>query len=598
MDRISIIVIYPGWKIVEYRMPNFNKDGKIVAGNRRTFDNTSHSTGLVPHYGSLQFLDFDNSLKTLHDQGLLVDGLRVIIFLNAQPYVENPPFTSENNFAIYYFMNMQRVLGEYVLSNISLIGDDFKSDLGDIITSWSSVFFRGVSSDANNTGLTFFNALNSSIGNIIKITSNDSAYLNSISIPDGVLLPSKLPEAFETFCNATGTTITRMINGAALDFDGNSSRNNIYLTNVYPERYAGHTFILSKDQYVGKPIIQRVLRNKKDGVFGNIASVALSSSTSVLTESSAVTSCETTPIDKDSTVLQGVVRWLPIRLSPTQATHLEFKFGQPFAIEPADVIVKFNFQTTAWLKDENTTTPPGWWINLQALIVGNIIPGSSIPFEFNEIPPEIQQIIDTLPLYSTSKKTVTVPITNLQINQFGVTFDIDNALVPEYSAISDNMIRAGYFTVPYPYYDGLAQWSTLQTISIQINGKSFEFTPNMFHVGGDETFELQSNTLLTTNSRKDTEPLYQFLANKIINEWLNGKEVLTLKKVINHNQDVQYVGDQVIVVDCVASDITDVNLQSISRNPNGTAKKYVIDSTEMIYDGSLTQILELSEKTV
>ena len=122
-------------------------------------------------------------------------------------------------------------------------------------------------------------------------------------------------------------------------------------------------------------------------------------------------------------------------------------------------------------------------------------------------------------------------------------------------------------------------------------------TTDKVGVGIENVFLLKSSELLQVETTKNDEPIGIYNANNIIDEWYEGKQTVLLKKVINDETSLNYVGDEVIVLNVRESDLTNINLQSIARKKDGTAKSFIITSAEFVYNGSFTQIIDMVEKT-
>lgn len=151
--------------------------------------------------------------------------------------------------------------------------------------------------------------------------------------------------------------------------------------------------------------------------------------------------------------------------------------------------------------------------------------------------------------------------------------------------VSSGRMSDGTPTNTYPAY-----------ARITLIGTDIEENTVTYTIGSEtNAHQAQKNTLVTTESMINGIPLYQHRANKIINEWKDGKQTVSLTKVVNSIPNLSEVENNVRVLNTREADLIDINRQSISRNRDGSAKVFKVDGAEFVYNGSYTQRLDISE---
>lgn len=192
--------------IGEYDRKYFQQGGRIIAGSRQTTDNTKPNYGVAAQYGSFQAIDVDGSFDKMSQSELLTDGLRSGIFINAEPY-------AGQSYDDYKAANKSKMLGDYRLAEVNFIGDNVSAELTDDILSWGAVYQQGIENNASNTGYTFFTRLQAVTPHTVNISGELIYYLQKFLLPDGFIPPSMLDVAWDIFCWATGTHISKSMGG-------------------------------------------------------------------------------------------------------------------------------------------------------------------------------------------------------------------------------------------------------------------------------------------------------------------------------------------------------------------------------------------------
>lgn len=180
---------------------------------------------------------------------------------------------------------------------------------------------------------------------------------------------------------------------------------------------------------------------------------------------------------------------------------------------------------------------------------------------------------------------------SLEINEFSINFNI------VINKILNGLININYIVLLNTIQSNLTLMTIYQPYFIEftIFGDTYQIMTQSFQIGEVvNNFQLSKSTLVTTRSNKGGIPLYQYLSNKIINEWYGGKQISNLTKIINVNEDLEQKDTDVILINSRENNFID-NSQSFSVNADGTARVFTIDSATIEYDGSLRQQLILSE---
>lgn len=193
--------------VVEYDKQYFQRSGRIVAGSRRTFDNTKPNFGVVSQYGSFRAIDIDGNFAELSQADLLIDGLRCGVFMNAKSYEAGMSYDD------YKTVNKDKMLGDYRLAEVGFIGDNVNAELTDDILNWGSTYQDGIEDNTENTAHTIFTGLQEATPSTVNIDQEMIDYLKGFSIPDGYISPGMLDSAWDTFCWATLTRISKDIKG-------------------------------------------------------------------------------------------------------------------------------------------------------------------------------------------------------------------------------------------------------------------------------------------------------------------------------------------------------------------------------------------------
>lgn len=151
-------------------------------------------------------------------------------------------------------------------------------------------------------------------------------------------------------------------------------------------------------------------------------------------------------------------------------------------------------------------------------------------------------------------------------------------------------------------------------VSVQINVYGnligIELEDLDFQTGeGTQPFVIDGNELLQANATIGDEKLHQYLTNKVLNEYKNGKEtaeiLCDIGEYYNDNGDLEIsfrkkgfqptfeIGDIVIPMVFSAKG-TDIPM---SKYQDGNPKEFTVVGVEIIYDGAIWQRLTLQEYT-
>ena len=171
-----------------------------------------------------------------------------------------------------------------------------------------------------------------------------------------------------------------------------------------------------------------------------------------------------------------------------------------------------------------------------------------------------------------------------------------------------------------PYSDGTTKVTMKGTreeynpVSVQINVYGnligIELEDLDFQTGeGTQPFVIEGNELLQSNATIGDEKLHQYLTNKVLNEYKNGKETAEILcdvgEYYNDNGDLEIsfrkkgfqptfeIGDIVIPMVFSAKG-TDIPM---SKYQDGNPKEFTVVGVEIIYDGAIWQRLTLQEYT-
>lgn len=192
---------------IEYDKKYVRRGGKITAGSRKTTDNTRPNFAITPQHGSFQIVDYYSNFEELSQMGILIDGLKCAIFMNANKFVDG------GNFEEFLEENKMKMLGNYRISGINFTGDLLSGELVDDILNWDTTWQNGITSNENKTAYSFFIELQQMTPDKINISNETIIYLQTINIPDGFIQPSFLSIAWNTFCLSTATNISKNIRG-------------------------------------------------------------------------------------------------------------------------------------------------------------------------------------------------------------------------------------------------------------------------------------------------------------------------------------------------------------------------------------------------
>ena len=179
-------------------------------------------------------------------------------------------------------------------------------------------------------------------------------------------------------------------------------------------------------------------------------------------------------------------------------------------------------------------------------------------------------------------------------------FDNRNGIFVHASYFSGNLD----FTIRNDYHgdDVLENSHTIYPayVKVTLTGTDIEQNTLQYAFGTKtNALELTNNPLVTTRTSIGGIPFYQYRADKIINEWRNGKRALNIEAVAP--QDLYQIQDSVKILEARRGEIDENNPQEVNAasalaTENGTAADMEITSAEFRYNGAVRQILDVLEK--
>lgn len=117
-------------------------------------------------------------------------------------------------------------------------------------------------------------------------------------------------------------------------------------------------------------------------------------------------------------------------------------------------------------------------------------------------------------------------------------------------------------------------------------------------VGADADFDIQSNELLTTDSKVGDVTLAEYIAADIVKRYKHGKQTIEFTIVLNDELDRRCAGELIQVYDIPEPDkLTDIEKTqyTIARHPDRTPETFIITSCEFQYDGEYRQVIKAIE---
>lgn len=337
-----------------------------------------------------------------------------------------------------------------------------------------------------------------------------------------------------------------------------------------------------KNEIIGQPQFQKVLRNKIKGVSGTMMS-------SITSAEKDLTQLQVTPIVNAQKVINSIGNGIQ-RVDNNYVLDISVNvdFNVPTKIDKLRidiewVAIEFYFSKvgiylteaeitlrTIGLDRRNMTKLYGWHTETPATV------------NYTDILTKTIDNPNPNPTHSFNYSA------NFKLNA-------DDESLPEYeqrykAIASTSYVAANDRTIIYSASSFYPNITTVTLIGTDITQNEV-----VFQVGEQtNAFPFPKNSLITTAATFNGVPLYQYRANEIINEWSNGKQITNATKLINDNPDLETKGDDVILINARETDFVD-DSQSFSRYADGTARVFEIDSAEVAYDGSLRQNLNISE---
>lgn len=354
-----------------------------------------------------------------------------------------------------------------------------------------------------------------------------------------------------------------------------------------------------KNEMIGQPQLQKVLRNRIRGVNGEVVDITelpkgilTSITTNPIVELKYTKTIETTtnPLGDGSRIdrnYSAIGKFTPFDFT--------FDFAYSALVKDVTASAKFVYDHVSQSYDTLQGHNPQFVIDF----VNSIYTGYAVSFQAGTDPFNGIIMPNWHPFSSNiSRKEDVMQVTVEKISSFQIKVHAKLPVFTSYGSIYFLTEWGFAYVVQQPVW--VNSYSVItqvpQYVELIVNGITYKITPTTFQIGEQtNAFKFPQNSLITTKSTKDGIPLYQFLSNKIINEWHDGKQITNLAKIINNNQDLEQKNTDVKIMNTREESFID-DSQSFSRHPDGTARVFKIDSADVVYDGSLRQTLDISEK--
>lgn len=350
-----------------------------------------------------------------------------------------------------------------------------------------------------------------------------------------------------------------------------------------------------KNEISGTPKSELVLNNKIRGVFGKINVMqylpdGLSENETRYDPYRYIYTFGRASYSNDLGLGPGGTTNIGIQAGWTQQlifdynVQVAFAYNSPIVVKPQDVSAILKYKRT---RITGTTT------------IGNLQTVYSFA-NANRVNKDVYINLNTdfnFPSFSTTTG-ITISeerqniIDDIVITPYSILFNL------KYSATFNGSADINYVVFLSNIISNVSYLTFYQPIGIEItiNGDKWNLAEATYQIGEQtNAYDMGGNTLTTSRSTKDGIVLNQYLANKIINEWHDGKQTISLTKVVNGISELNEVGDNAIILNAREADLFDTNRQSIARNRDGTAKIFKVDGTDFNYNGSYKQTLDVSE---
>lgn len=132
------------------------------------------------------------------------------------------------------------------------------------------------------------------------------------------------------------------------------------------------------------------------------------------------------------------------------------------------------------------------------------------------------------------------------------------------------------------------------SLDVEIISDEYDETKEKVTFGeGNHNFSVSTNEFFQYGSIYNGKNLFEYVSNKVINSYKDGKETAVIRCSVPEDLSVFEIGDEVIPM-VYGADGAD---RPMSRYKDGTQKVFNVVGTKFIYDGAVWQELTLQEKT-
>ncbi|MCL2587745.1 MAG: hypothetical protein FWE31_05975 [Firmicutes bacterium] len=213
-------------------------------------------------------------------------------------------------------------------------------------------------------------------------------------------------------------------------------------------------------------------------------------------------------------------------------------------------------------------------------------------YPFGQNPPAVE--LPNGASYSTVVPETKLPfvIENVVITDFGVEFDYSISFSREdLRSVANMAVSSGWLT---EYLVDIRNLK-IKGVEFNIRGDVYRQMIHTFHFGETENaYEIKRNTLITTKSNVNGQPLHEFRANEILRTRQHGLQEVALTKVLR--EDISELGDTVDIMDCAERNLQNEKAQTMARYRDGEVKEFDMVHAEFEYDGSARQHLKVLEE--
>lgn len=338
-----------------------------------------------------------------------------------------------------------------------------------------------------------------------------------------------------------------------------------------------------KDEVIGNINSNLIYNNEIKGVFGSVSTNWISPEKELWSSEYIPTFITNTSISYVTGDNAGILRE---DVSNIDSLDISLNFSNPTYVNSIKVVfemVKSEFRllgpsyaistTIANLPIDrrNMSAPSGWYFHEN--IVNTTV--------YDEIMLQITNENEFKFDFSTPSKTITSRVRQL------------------WSLVSDS-IGSGLGTWGGLNFNNFISYYPTK-IMVTLIGTELMSTENPFQYGSTENaYEQPKSTLLTASATYKGRPLWEHIGQRIVNQWENGKQVVSLPTIINSEEDIKEVNEETYIFNVRRGEIDEnnpnqVNNASIFKTLDGTAKKFIIVNITNNYDGSMNQMLDLQE---